>query len=114
MRLISDPIEAGTFIVMAAATKGEVLVKNVELQYLELFLKKLRDFGVPLQIKPRGKGKGDVLVSPWSSLHIDKLQSFIYPGIHSDLQSVLGVLATQAKGPTLLHDPLYEGPLKYL
>ncbi len=114
MKLIYDPIEAGTFIVMAAATKGEVLVRNVEIQYLELFLKKLRDFGIPLDIIPRGRGRGDVKVSPWQQLKIDKIQSFIYPGIHSDLQSALGVLATQSKGSTLLHDPLYEGRLKYL
>lgn len=114
MKLIYDPIEAGTFIAMAAATKGEVLVKNVEYQYLELFLKKLKDFGIPLQVISRGKGLGDVRVSPWQRLQIEKIQSFIYPGIHSDLQSALGVLATQAKGSTLLHDPLYEGRLKYL
>jgi UDP-N-acetylglucosamine 1-carboxyvinyltransferase len=114
MRLIADPIEAGTFIVLAAATKSEVLVKNVEIQYLDLFLKKMGDFGIPLSIIPRARGKNDVLVSPWKSLRMDKIQSFIYPGIHSDLQSVLGVLATQAKGSTLLHDPLYEGRLKYL
>ncbi|HEX9722164.1 MAG TPA: UDP-N-acetylglucosamine 1-carboxyvinyltransferase [Candidatus Paceibacterota bacterium] len=109
IRLIADPIEAGTFIVMAAATKGNVVVKNVAVQYLELFLKKLKDFGIPLEIE-----KDQVTVLPWASLKIDKIQSFIYPGIHSDLQSALGVLATQAKGSTLLHDPLYEGRLKYL
>jgi len=109
MKLIADPIEAGTFIVLAAATKGTVTVKHVETQYLELFLKKLKDFGVPLEV-----GKHKVTVLPWTSLKIDKIQSFIYPGIHSDLQSALGVLATQAKGSTLLHDPLYEGRLKYL
>jgi UDP-N-acetylglucosamine 1-carboxyvinyltransferase len=112
--LIGDPIEAGTFIVMAAATKGTVKVKNVETQYLELFLKKLRDFGVSLRIDKKEHGRTDVTVLPWTSLKIDKIQSFIYPGIHSDLQSALGVLATQAKGSTLLHDPLYEGRLKYL
>ncbi|MCH7605233.1 UDP-N-acetylglucosamine 1-carboxyvinyltransferase [Patescibacteria group bacterium] len=112
--LMADPIEAGTFIVMAAATRGDVLVKNVETQFLELFLKKLQDFGVPLHIKPRGNGHGSVQVAPWRELHIQKIQSFIYPGIHSDLQNVLGVLATQARGSTLLHDPLYEGRLKYL
>jgi len=113
-KLIYDPIEAGTFMVMAAATRGEVLVKNVEYQYLELFLKRLKDFGIPLQIIPRASGRGDVRISPWRHLKIEKIQSFIYPGIHSDLQSALGVLATQAKGSTLLHDPLYEGRLKYL
>ncbi|HCM36873.1 MAG: UDP-N-acetylglucosamine 1-carboxyvinyltransferase [Candidatus Wildermuthbacteria bacterium RIFCSPLOWO2_02_FULL_47_9c] len=113
-KLIYDPIEAGTFLVMIAATKGEALVRNVEVQYLELFLKRLRDFGVPFRIIPRAKGRGDVRVFPWKSLRMDKIQSFIYPGIHSDLQSALGVLATQSRGSTLLHDPLYEGRLKYL
>jgi UDP-N-acetylglucosamine 1-carboxyvinyltransferase len=112
--LIADPIEAGTFVVMAAATKGTVLVKNVEYKYMELFFKKLKDFGIPFEIHKKGHGKADVTVLPWTSLKIDKIQSFIYPGIHSDLQSALGVLATQAKGSTLLHDPLYEGRLKYL
>ena len=37
-----------------------------------------------------------------------------YPGIHSDLQPELGVLATQTKGPTMIHDPLFDGRLRYL
>jgi len=108
-KLIYDPIEAGTFIIMAAATKGNVLVKNVETSFLELPLKKLKEFGVPLEIS----GKS-VRVLPWKKLKIDKVQSLPYPGIPSDLQSAFGVLATQAKGSTLIHDPLYEGRLKYL
>jgi len=46
--LMYDPIEAGTFIVFAATSRGDVVVKNVEFEYLQLFLKKLKDFGVPL------------------------------------------------------------------
>ena len=38
-KIISDPIEAGTFILLALATKGEILVKNVDTEYLTLFLK---------------------------------------------------------------------------
>ena len=45
---------------------------------------------------------------------MDKIQSLPYPGIHTDLQPELGVLATQTKGATLIHDPLYESRLKYL
>ncbi|MBI1984973.1 MAG: UDP-N-acetylglucosamine 1-carboxyvinyltransferase [Candidatus Wildermuthbacteria bacterium] len=111
--LMYDPIEAGTFILLALASKGMISVKNVELQFLELFLKKLKDFGASLEITKDAKGRGTVKVMP-STLFIDKIQSFIYPGIHSDLQSPLGVLATQTRGSTLLHDPLYEGRLKYL
>lgn len=112
--LIPDPIEAGTFIIMAAGTKGDVLVKNVPVQFLQFVFKKLRDFGADFEILPRNKNMSDVHMRPARRLVIDKIQSFIYPGIPSDLQSVFGVLATQTKGSTLLHDPLYEGRLKYL
>jgi UDP-N-acetylglucosamine 1-carboxyvinyltransferase len=108
-KIMSDPIEAGTFIILAAACKGDVTVKNVEIEFLELPLKKLKDFGVPLEIS-----NNEVRVKPWKALVIDKIQSLPYPGIPSDLQSAFGVLSTQAKGSTLIQDPLYEGRLKYL
>ncbi len=108
--LINDPVEAGTFILTAAATRGNVLVKNVEVDFLELPLKKLKDCGVPFEII----NNNSVRVLPWKHLKIDKIQSLPYPGIPSDLQSAFGVLATESPGSTLIHDPLYEGRLKYL
>lgn len=112
--LMYDPIEAGTFIILGITSKGDILVKNVEVKFLELLLKKLKDFGAEFDILPRTKTLADIKIQKSGPLVIDKVQSFIYPGIHSDLQSPLGVLATQTKGSTLLHDPLYEGRLKYL
>lgn len=113
-RLLYDPTEAGTFILMAAALRGEITIANVELSFLDLFLKRLKDFGVNVEVISQKNGVGTVRVSPSKNVHIGKIQYFIYPGIHSDLQSPFGVLATQTKGSTLLHDPLYEGRLKYL
>ncbi len=109
-KIIGDPIEAGTFILMAAAVRSPITIKNVELGYLEFFLKRLRVFGVPYEIT----AKKTIKVMPWKTLEIDKIQSLPYPGMPSDLQSAFGVLSTQAKGSTLIHDPLYEGRLKYL
>ena len=109
-KLISDPIEAGTFILMAACAKGKVLVKNIEIPFLEFTLKKLRDFGLPFQVV----SKNSVKIEPWTSLKIYKIQSLPYPGLATDLLPLFGVLATQIQGPTLIHDPLYEGRLKYL
>jgi len=108
--IISDPIETGTFIVASLATQGEVLIKRAELSFLTLFLKKLKDFGAKFRILNQQTIK--VLAS--KNLKIDKIQSLPYPGIHSDLQPELGVLATQTEGATLIHDPLFEGRLKYL
>lgn len=108
--LMADPIEAGTFMVIALATGGDLVIKNAELEFLSLFLKRLRDFGANFKIL---KSK-TIRILPSQKLEIDKIQSLPYPGIHSDLQPELGVLATQTKGPTLIHDPLFEGRLKYL
>lgn len=109
-KLIADPVEAGTLIIAALATKGEVLVKNVETKYLSLFLKKLKSFGANLEVT---EGES-VKVLPSPKIIMDKIQSMPYPGIHTDLQPIFGVLATQTKGATLIHDPLFEGRLKYL
>lgn len=112
--LMYDPIEAGTFIILALATQGDVLVKNVEYEFLEFPLKKLEDCGAKFEIKNRKGGRVDVHVMPSKNMKIRKIQSLPYPGFPSDLLSVLGVLATQTRGVTLIHDPLYEGRLKYL
>ena len=108
--IISDPIEGGTFIVAALATKGDVLIKKIDLSFLTLFLKRLKDFGALFKII----SPNSIRVLPSPRLRMDKIQSLPYPGIHTDLQPELGVLATQSKGPTLIHDPLFEGRLKYL
>ncbi|MBI4122746.1 MAG: UDP-N-acetylglucosamine 1-carboxyvinyltransferase [Parcubacteria group bacterium] len=109
-----DPIEAATFILLAIGTKGTVLVKNVEVRYLDLFFKRLKEAGAKVKIGNKKKGFAHVRVLPAKSIRIEHIQSFIYPGIASDLQNAFGVLATQAQGSTLLHDPLYESRLKYL
>lgn len=108
--LIGDPIEAGTFVVAVLATKGNVLIKNVEVDHLSLFFKKLKQAGAKFEFPD----KKSVRVLPSPKLRIDKIQSMPYPGIQPDLQPIFGILATQTKGATLIHDPLYEGRLKYL
>jgi len=109
-KVIGDPIEAGTFILMAAATKSTITIKNVELKYLEFPIKRLIDFGLPITIIDNNSVK----VEPWALLRMEKVQALPYPGIPTDLLPLFGVLATQTEGTTLLHDPLYDGRLKYL
>ena len=108
--IVSDPIEAGTFILLAIATKGEITIKKVDTEHLTLFFKKLKKLGANLEFPDSRSVK--VLLSP--KFVIDKIQSMPHPGISTDLLPLFGVLATQTKGATLIHDPLYEGRLKYL
>ena len=108
--IIFDPVEGGTFILLAAATKSNLVVRNVERGYLTLFLKRMKDFRFPYKFRDAQT----VEVYPWNDAAIEKIQTLPYPGLATDLQSSFGVLATQTQGATLLHDPLYEGRLKYL
>ncbi len=108
--IIPDPIEAGTFILLALATKSEILVKNINTGYLTLFFKKIKNFGANIEFPDANSVR--ILFSP--KIKIDKIQSMPHPGISTDLLPLFGVLSTQTKGATLIHDPLYEGRLKYL
>ncbi len=109
-RIINDPIEAGTFAVLAAATKSDILIRGCDPEYLDAPLMKLKDFGVSFEISDnniRVNGKASVLRAA-------KIQTLPYPGFPTDLQAPFGVLATQAKGSSLIFDIMYEGRLKYI
>ncbi len=105
-----DSVEAGTYILMASTVPGKIRVDNVPVEHLSLFFEQLKKFGGKFEIL----NKRSVLVEKPQSMKIGQIQALPYPGIPTDLQSAFGVLATQAEGLTLIHDPLYNGRLKYL
>jgi len=107
--IISDPVEAGTFIVAGAVTPGRVLVKNVNLNYLDLFLTKLEGIGVNFE-----KGKDFVAASYSPDIKAIKVQSLPYPGFPTDLLPIIIPLLTRAKGKSSIHDPLYENRFNYV
>lgn len=105
-----DPIEAGTFAIAAGATKGDVLIKNIEPDDLDLVLEKLKEAGVVFEIDGN-----NLHIKPTSKLkELSKVEARTYPGIPTDLQAPFAILATQTKGTTLIHDTLYEGRLNYI
>jgi len=108
--IINDDVEAGTFAVLAAATKSRMAVKGVVHDHLEAALRKLREMGVVFSIE------GDTLTvnGPASNLKAAKIETRMHPGLPSDLQAPFGVLATQAQGTSLLFDTLYDGRLRYI
>lgn len=108
-KIVSDYLEAGTFIAMAAATEGEVIVKNMEPSHLELFLLKLKEMGVEFE-----RGEDWVKVFSTSEFKPVRVQALPYPGFPTDLLPLVVPLLTQAKGKSLIHDPLYENRLNYV
>ena len=107
--IMPDPIEAGTFIIAAAATRGKVRIINAIPDHLDSVLEKLREMGVNLSVE-----NGSVSVGSSSRFKAAKIQALPFPGIPTDLQAPIAVLCTQAEGTSLIHDPLYEGRFKYI
>jgi len=109
-KIIPDLIEAGTFIVAGALTPdSNVEVKNLLPEHLDIFLDKLEEIGVNLE-----KGRDFVKVKYSPDLKATRVQALPYPGFPTDLLPILIPLLTQAKGKSLIHDPLYENRFNYI
>ena len=108
--IMPDHNEAATYLILGAAAKSEITVENAREDDLDLVLEKLREFGVTFTIEGER-----ITVHPTNELRAPLL--FIdprpYPGIPTDIQAPLAVLATQAQGETLIFDTLYEGRFNY-
>jgi UDP-N-acetylglucosamine 1-carboxyvinyltransferase len=113
-KVIPDPIEAGTFMILAATLRGKILIKNVRTDHLDLIIKKLKGVGVRIKVYHRSSFQSEILMLPSYNLKRLKLQTQPYPGIPTDLQSPFGVLATQVNGTSIIFDTMFEGRLKYI
>lgn len=108
--LIPDSNEAASLIALAAATKSDIVVKNMNPDFLEDFLLKLRKMNVQLETGP-----DFVHVSAPGQEYVGaKIQCGLYPKLASDDMPTMAVLATQAVGESLIYEWLYENRLGYV
>ncbi|CAN5792093.1 UDP-N-acetylglucosamine 1-carboxyvinyltransferase [soil metagenome] len=111
-RVIADRIEAGTFMVAAAVTGGEVTVQHAPAAHLGAFLEVLDKVGVTLQrdgdtIRVRGSQ------DPGAYRATD-IQTSPYPGLATDLQPPTAVLLSHAQGTSHIHEAIFEDRLEWL
>ena len=104
-----DHLEAGTFIVAGSLTPGRVTVKNINFDYLDLFLDKLQEIGVNFE-----KGENQITVWHSPNLNTARVQALPHPGFPTDLLPIIIPLLTRASGKSLIHDPLYENRFSYV
>jgi UDP-N-acetylglucosamine 1-carboxyvinyltransferase len=98
-----DYIEAGSWGVVGAITGGEIEVLGCAARDLEPTAAVLALMGVNMELTD-----GRLLVRPSSLLAARRITTGLWPGFPSDIVSLVTVLATQARGRTLLHDWMYE------
>lgn len=106
--IIPDQIEAGTYMVAAAATGGEVLVRNVIPRHLECISAKLRETGTIVQ-----EYEDSVLVKGASALRRVNIKTLPYPGFPTDMQPPMGALMCVANGTSVITEGVYDNRYKY-
>ena len=106
--VIPDQIEAGTYMIMAAATDGDVLVKNIIPKHMESLTAKLREMGVEVI-----EEKDTVRVKGKNELESVNIKTLPYPGFPTDLQQPMTALLTVANGISIINEDIFEGRFKF-
>lgn len=107
--IIPDQIEAGTFLFAAAATRGDVTVKNVIPKHLDATISKLIDIGCEVQ-----ESDDAVRVVSNGRLRCTQVKTLPYPGYPTDMQPQIGVTLALAKGTSTITESIFENRFKYL
>ena len=106
--IIPDRIEAGTFMIMAAATAGDIIVDNVIPKHLESLSAKLRELGAIVE-----ENEDSIRVMGQSFYSSVDIKTLPYPGFPTDLQQPFTSLLTQADGTSIITDNIYSSRFKH-
>lgn len=108
-RVIPDRIETGTFMVAAALTRGEVLIRNTIPKHVEPVTAKLREAGV--KIREEDDAISVTGVESWNALDI---RTFPFPGFPTDMQPQMMVFLSLAKGTSIITENIFENRFQHV
>ena len=108
-RILPDRVEAGTFALAVAASRGEAEILEAMPEHLDALVWKLQEAGV--RIRPM---EGGLLVTGVDSYRAVTAQAVPYPGLATDLHPPLAAFLTQAKGVSVIHERVYDNRLLYI
>lgn len=108
-RILPDRVEAGTFALAVAATRGEAEILDAIPEHLDALVAKLQEAGV--RIRPV---EGGMVVTGIDSYKAVQAQAVPYPGLATDLHPPLAAFLTQATGVSVIHERVYDNRLLYI
>ena len=111
--VVPDQIEAGTFMIAAAATRGDVLIKGVIPKHLEAISAKLRDCGVIVE-ELDDEEAVRVCASADSKLTATNIKTEPYPGYPTDMQPQMATFLTIAEGESSIIENVWEDRFRYV
>ncbi|MST81262.1 UDP-N-acetylglucosamine 1-carboxyvinyltransferase [Bilifractor porci] len=106
--VVPDMIEAGTYMFAAAATRGDVLVRNVIPKHLEAMTAKLLEIGCYVE-----EFDDAVRISAKSRLRKTHVKTLPYPGFPTDMQPQMSVVLCTAQGTSIVTESIFENRFKY-
>ena len=106
--VVPDQIEAGTFMLAAIASKGDLLIKNCITKHLEPLTAKIVEIGGNVE------DNGDS-IKVWYSKRPNKanIKTLPYPGFPTDLQPQMGVVLSTANGTSIINESIWESRFQY-
>ncbi len=107
--VIPDQIEAGTYMIAAAATKGDVVVQNIIPVHMEALTNKLIEMGVKIE-----RGDDYIRVSNDRRPLAVRIRTLVYPGYPTDLQQPACVFLSTAIGTSIIVENIFESRFKYV
>ena len=106
--IMPDRIETGSFLCFAAATKGNIILENVNATHITPIISKLEEADCKIEVN-KNKIK---IVAPKKLKAID-IKTMPYPGFPTDMQSVFASMLTIAKGTSIIVENIFENRYKY-
>ena len=106
--VVPDQIEAGTFMLAAVASKGDLVIKNCITKHLECITAKILEIGGNVDMN------GDKL-RVWCDKRPTKasIKTLPYPGFPTDLQPQMGVVLSLADGTSIINESIWESRFQY-
>ncbi len=101
--ILPDRIEAGTFLVAGAITRGDLLVRGARPEHLDAVIAKLRSSGVSISIEKTG-----IRVRGGGEFHPVDITTQPYPGFPTDMQAQFMVFAAASRGQSVIKEMIFE------
>ena len=101
--IMPDRIEAGTFMIAAGMTKGDVIIKNCPIQNLETLVMKLKETGVEIKAE-----NGSVRVSGDAHIRSVDIKTLPYPGFPTDMQAQMMAMMGISNGLSVITENVFE------
>ncbi len=108
--IVPDQIEAGTFMMAAAVSKGDVIITNCITKHLDSISAKLIEMGINVEENSDGD---QIRVSYTKRPTKTSIKTMPYPGFPTDMQPQAGVLLSLAEGTSYIHEGIWESRFQY-